>query len=253
MATPEAIASMDAGAGLASRLRAVPTCTAMDVLRGSEPETLVMKGVRALLPVNRIVAGRARTLRFLPARSDIKASPHGKVHFDLLDSVGAGEVLVLDTSRGLGGSVLGDMLALRARRGGAEAVVTDGNMRDLPGLEAVGLPVFAAGTWPIPAAGSIVPWEMDVAVQCGGALVLPGDWILADADAVLVLPPALAEKVAGAAPEALREEQFCRDLLQRGHKLANAFPMPAALRPLYASYKASGEMPSFERVVEATT
>lgn len=238
---------------LAERLRAVPTCTAMDVLRGDQPETLVLRGVRALLPVKRVLAGRARTLRFLPARGDIKASPHGKVHFDLLDDVHAGEILVFDTVRGLGGSVLGDMLALRAKLGGAEAVVTDGNMRDLAGLEAVGLPVFAAGTWPIPAAGSIIPWEMDVPVQCGGALVLPGDWILADADAVLVLSPALAQKLVQGAAEALREEQFCRDLLQRGHKLANAFPMPAALMPLYEAFKTSGEMPSFAHVVKATT
>lgn len=234
-------------------LAGVPTCTAMDVLRADQPDTLVVRGVRPLLPVKASVAGRARTLRFLPARSGTTTSPNGRVHFDLIDSIRPGDILVFDTVRGLGGSVLGDMLALRAQQAGALAVVTDGNMRDLPGLEAVGLPVFASGTWPIPAAGTIIPWEMDVTVQCGGALVMPGDWILADADAVLVLPEELAQKVADGAAGALHEEQFCRVLLQRGHALRNAFPMPAGLAPLYTRYKATGEMPSFESVVQATS
>jgi regulator of RNase E activity RraA len=238
---------------LARRLSAVPACTAMDLLRGDEPESLVMRGVRPLLPVRGAVAGRARTLRFLPARVDVKTPPRGRPHYDLLDDVKPGDILVFDTVRGLGGAVLGDMLALRAKTAGALAVVTDGVMRDLPGHEQVGLPVFASGTWPIPTATTMVAWERDVPIQCGGALVMPGDWILADWDAVLVLPQKLAEKVAEGAPAALEQEKFCRELLARGHRLANAFPMPAKLRPLYDEYKRTGVMPGFEQVVEATT
>lgn len=238
---------------LERRLCAVPTCTAMDILRGEEPETLVLRGVRPLLPIRGSVAGRARTLRFLPTRVDMKASPNGRPHFELLDDVREGDVLVFDAMRGLGGAVLGDMLALRAKTAGARAVVTDGNMRDLPGHAEVGLPIFASGTWPIPTATTMAAWEKDVPIQCGGALVMPGDWILADVDAVLVLPQKLAERVAQAAPAALEEEKFCRALLARGHRLANAFPMPAKLRPLYDEYRRTNTMPGFEQVVQATS
>ena len=236
----------------AEQLRKVPTCTAMDLLRGKEPESFVIKGVKPLLPGNVAVAGRARTLRFLPTRHDVKKSPNGNVNFDLIDSVNEGDILVFDTARGLPGSVLGDMLALRAKSAGAAAVVTDGNMRDLVGLDAVGLPVFAASTWPVPSAATLAAWESDVPIQCGGALVLPGDWILADRDAVLVMPDAIARQVVGDTDAALDEEGFCRALLERGHTLREAFPMPPALRPFYLDYQKTRTLPD-AKVVRSST
>jgi hypothetical protein len=50
---------------LATRLKRVSTCTAMDILLGAGEETLVMRDVRPLLPVKGPISGRARTLRFL--------------------------------------------------------------------------------------------------------------------------------------------------------------------------------------------
>ena len=256
-ATGEEVAAMRA------RLARVGTCAAIDILRkhgGPERisvERLVIRDARPLLPLGGghdaplSVAGPARTLRFLPARDDVAASPNGRVNFDLIDGIRPGEMLVFDTARGLGGSVLGDMLALRAARTGAAGVVTDGVMRDLAGLASVGLPVFASGVRPYPFIDTLIPWEADVPIQCGGALVLPGDWILADADSVLVLPRTLVGLVADGADALASEEAFCRALLERGHPLREAYPMPPSLRPHYERYLRDGVLPSPEEVLRA--
>ncbi|HEY0524144.1 MAG TPA: hypothetical protein VGD08_12190 [Stellaceae bacterium] len=261
MTAPPTPATGEEAAALRARLARVGTCAAIDILRkhgGAERipvERLVIRDVRPLLPLGGrgapSVAGPARTLRFLPARDDVAASPNGRVNFDLIDGVRPGEVLVFDTARGLGGSVLGDMLALRAARNGAAGVVTDGVMRDLAGLASVGLPVFASGVRPYPFIGTLIPWEADVPIQCGGALVLPGDWILADADAVLVLPRTLAGLVADGADALASEEAFCRALLERGHPLREAYPMPPGLRPHYERYLRDGVLPGPDEVSRA--
>jgi regulator of RNase E activity RraA len=144
--------------------------------------------------------------------------------------------------------VLGDMLALRARLNGAVAVATDGAMRDLAGLEEVGLPVFATTTFPVPSAPSLVAWESDVPIQCGGALVLPGDWILADRDAVIAIPPSLLRKVLDGFDLFSREEHFCRSLLKAGLSLGQIYPMPDPVRPLFERFLRDGRLPSESEV-----
>ena len=84
------------------------------------------------------------------------------------------------------------------------------------------------------------------------APVLPGDWILADRDGVLALPDELARHVSESFDAALEEETFCRRLLERGHALAEAFPMPASLRPVFERYRNTGRLPSVQPVRNAT-
>lgn len=229
-------------------LARIPTTTALDLLKDHMPNQLVFMGVKTLFPLAGSVAGRARTLRCLPTRADHRKAPGGPANFRLIDSTRPGDFLVFDAQGWPQGSVLGDMLALRAKLKGAVGVATDGVMRDLVGLEAVALPVFSSGTFPVPSAPTLVAWEHDVPVQCGGALVLPGDWILADRDAVIVVPESLVHEVIEGFEAFTREEQFCRALLLAGMSLAQAYPMPAAIRPLFERYLGDGRLPSESEV-----
>jgi len=244
--SPETIAALQ------KTLAAVPTSVAADVLRPHGSDRMVLRGVRALLPMTGSVSGPARTLRFLPGRSDVKP-PRGNLRAKVIDEVKPGEVLVFDALMGACGGVFGDMVAIRARYNGAAAVVTDGTMRDCAGMAEVGLPVFAAGLFPAASPTPAIAWEADGPIQCGGALVLPGDWILGDGDAVMVIPNALVEEVAAKGAAILAEEVFCRKLLERGHPLREAYPMPAKLRPLYERYLADGTLPSAEEVRAAAS
>lgn len=229
-------------------LSQIPTTAALDLLKEQDPGQLVLQRVKSLFPINGSIAGRARTLRFLPTRIDRRQAPGGPANFRLLDTTRPGDFLIFDAQGWPGGSVLGDMLALRAKLNGAVGVATDGVMRDLAGLEGVGLPVFAAGTFPVPSAPTVVAWEEDVPVQCGGALVLPADWILADRDAVIVIPQCWVGTVIDGFERFIKEEQFCRSLLLGGLALHQAYPMPAQIRPLFDRYLLDGTLPSHAAV-----
>ncbi|QYY33794.1 hypothetical protein K2O51_33675 (plasmid) [Cupriavidus pinatubonensis] len=238
-------------AEIAERLRHVPTTTALDILRNRSPHQLVLRGVRPLFPQAGTVAGVARTVRFLPVRADHRIAPDGPANFQLIDRAEPGEFLVFDTGGSKEGSVLGDMLALRAKMRGAAGVVTDGAMRDQAGLREVGLPVFCAGVFPVPSAPTLAAWARDVPVQCGGALVLPGDWILADQDAVIVVPASWIHDVLSGLEVFNEEEHFCRQLLQRGDGLIEAYPLPLGSRVLFEEYQNTGKLPSRASLLRA--
>src|SRR5437763_7722705 len=70
---------------------------------------------------------------------------------------------------------------------GGDGLVVDGAVRDLDGLDAAGLPTFAVGAHP--ATGSNQgPGAINVAVQCGGVTVRPGDVVRGDASGLVVVP-----------------------------------------------------------------
>ena len=239
----------ESGAGtLARRLAQVPTSSAKVILRELGVTRVVASGLRPIVPPEGALAGRARTVRFLPLREDVPKPPRGAVNRQLVDEIGRDEVVVIDTGGCLEGSVLGDMLAARARYRGAAGVVADGVVRDVVGLTAVGLPVFARGTHPDPNSVALLPWETDVAVQCGGVLVQPGDWVLADADSVVVVPAALAEEVASRGEAMNVEDAFCQRLLAAGFPLDEAYPLPTGLRGDLERFQRDGYVPTLDEV-----
>ena len=213
---------------LAERLRAIPTSTAETVLRALGVDRFAINVLRPIAG-DEPMAGPARTLRFLPARADY-ASPKGKLQRGLIDSLDDGEILVIDALGTLDAAALGDMMAGRAKARGAAGVVVDGVVRDVAGLRAMGLTVHARGAYPTPSPGRMMPWEIDVPVQCGGVLVVPGDYVIADLDGVVIVPAALGEEVArrGAAMNA--DDAISQRLLAEGKPLDEAYPLPPSAR-----------------------
>jgi 4-hydroxy-4-methyl-2-oxoglutarate aldolase len=97
-----------------------------------------------------------------------------------------GDVMVLATGGHMGCAAMGDMLAGMARNAGIIAVITDGPMRDLAGLQEVGLPLFAMGLNPNSPFGS-GPGKVGFPVHIGGQRVASGDIIVADSDGAVVV------------------------------------------------------------------
>jgi 5-oxopent-3-ene-1,2,5-tricarboxylate decarboxylase / 2-hydroxyhepta-2,4-diene-1,7-dioate isomerase len=224
---------------------------AADVLKGHAPDRLVMSGVHAMTPLKAVVVGPARTLRFLPWRSDATPPP-GNLRRDVIDSVRAGEVMVFEAGSVPQNPVFGDMTALRARDRGCAGLVTDGLVRDAPSIADIGFPTFARGTWPTPSPYPLMAWDSDVPIQCGGVLVMPGDWLLADGDGAMVIPSALVSVVAEKGTELLKEEAFCRILLERGHALKECYPLPPRLHPFFQRWRDDGTLPVPEEVRESS-
>jgi regulator of RNase E activity RraA len=141
-----------------------------------------------------------------------------------------GDVLVI-AGNGATRALFGELFATEARRRGLAGIVADGYCRDLRGLRAVGLPVFARGT--TPRSGTTVSRAAAATtVACGGVEVHPGDIVFGDDDGVLVAP---AQQIAAAldtAEQIGRAEQAILAAQARGdalHDLTNHDEHVAAL------------------------
>ena len=238
-------------AALAARLRRIATSDAADALRSLGVQRVVMEGIRGQTSVSHPVAGRARTLRLLPDREDLKGPVNGPINRGLYDGLRQGDVLVVDAMGQGAIGVLGDMMFTRIEARGAAAVVVDGGVRDLPVAGTKSFPVFARGTSPGSYMGKLRPWEADVAIQCGGVLVTPRDWILADADGLLVVPDRMAPEIVQRVEAKWGADAFSQALLKAGFPLDDAYPLPAHMRQFLSAFETAGALPSHEAAARA--
>ncbi|MBM3478527.1 MAG: RraA family protein [Alphaproteobacteria bacterium] len=105
-----------------------------------------------------------------------------------------GDVMVCATDGFAETAVTGDLLLGMARNRGLAGFVTDGMVRDVPGIEAVGLPCFAAGVTPnSPVRNG--PGTVGMPVVLGGVAVGSGDIVVGDGDGIVVVPFAAIEAV----------------------------------------------------------
>jgi regulator of RNase E activity RraA len=96
---------------------------------------------------------------------------------------------------------------------GLAAVVVDGFVRDLERLSTLELPIFARGLTPQG------PGEAGVPLRIGEAEVRSGDWIVADADGVVVIPKDDLDDVLSRAEAISAAEAACFDRVLGGASL----------------------------------
>ncbi|TDQ03416.1 MULTISPECIES: fumarylacetoacetate hydrolase family protein [Microbacteriaceae] len=223
---------------LRAKLASVATATLSSQLRKRGLDNVSIDGLTSTRPGTRVV-GTARTLRYIPNREDLFASHGGGYNAQkrAFDSVGPGEVLVIEARGERGSGTVGDVLALRAQVNGAAGIVTDGGVRDLAVVASLDIPTYHNGPHPAVLGRKHVPWDTDVTIACGGAAVQPGDVIVGDADGLLVIPPALVEEVVTDAIEQEREEEFIAEQVAAGHPVDGLFPMNAEWRERYRAWQ----------------
>jgi len=170
-----------------------------------------------------ILFGRARTGLYMSVYEvEAGINPY-ELEIALVDDLKSDEVAVLACPQGDRVAPWGELLSTAAKARGAAGCVTDGLVRDLRLIRRMAFPVFAGGIGPLDSKGRGMVMKIDVAVQCGGALVRPGDWLFGDVDGLVVIPAALAEQTIKLALAKVAEENTVRAELERGDMLKDVF------------------------------
>ncbi len=137
------------------------------------------------------------------------------------DLIAAGDVLVVDGGGRADAAVIGDIAGQALAGLGCDGLVVDGAVRDLGGLDAIGLATFAVGAHP--ATGSNQgPGAINVLVQCGGVTVRPGDVIRGDASGLVVVPQEHLAPVLAMTKAVADRETGWRQAIARGASLPAA-------------------------------
>ncbi|WP_105902194.1 putative 4-hydroxy-4-methyl-2-oxoglutarate aldolase [Vibrio gangliei] len=104
---------------------------------------------------------------------------------EILSQKGNGKVLLVDGNGALEKALLGDQLAILAQENGWQGVIVYGAVRDVHTLSQIDLGVQALGASPFKTdkrgAG-----EKNTSLEIAGVTVLPGDYIYADWNGVLI-------------------------------------------------------------------
>lgn len=138
------------------------------------------RGIQPLLRGHR-VTGTAITLAI--------PGPDSTLLHHALGLLRPGDVLVVDRLGDDRHACWGGAVTLAAKAAGAVAGIVDGPCTDLAEIEQSAFPVWARGIAPITTRLYDLGGYLNVPVSCGGAVVQPGDAVLADDSGVLVLPP----------------------------------------------------------------
>lgn len=152
-----------------------------------------------------------------------------------LEFVQPGDILVVTITSPCTDGYFGDLLGVSCQAHGVVGLVIEAGVRDVTDLTAMNFPIWSRA---ISAQGTVkaTAGHVNVPINCAGAIVNPGDVIVADMDGVVVVPRLEAAEVAKASTERIAKEQKSRDRLRNKELGVNMYGLKARLLELGVRY-----------------
>lgn len=204
-------------------------------------------GLRAMCPNAKPFAGRAFTMRFIPAREDIDTygtmttRPNGdNLQWQGIEQVQPGDVLVIDSRNDPAAASAGNILVTRLLARGARAIVTDGALRDGTEIAAMSLPAYAREITATTRISYHHVADLQVPIGCAGIAVYPGDVVVGDADGLTLVPAYLAQELADICLEQDDIENYLAMRIASGEALWGVYPPSSEVVAAYEEWVASG-------------
>ncbi len=228
---------------LRQQLLAVAVPTLSQALYAKGLRTRFLHGLTPCNPGEARFCGPAFTVRAIPVREDLRdAVARGEapnLHRLAFDAAPAGSVLVCATGDAVRVSVLGDIIATALMRRGVAGVVVDTGVADIAAVGRIALPLFCAGSAPVPSPAQIMVVDHGLPVGIAGVAVFPGDIMVGDANGVVCIPRAMAASIATYAAEKEALEEFIVEQIAAGAPLATTYPPDAATMARYQAWRAA--------------
>jgi 4-hydroxy-4-methyl-2-oxoglutarate aldolase len=151
----------------------------------------------------------------------------------VIEFIQPGDIVVIDAAGYKDVAVIGERLAHYMKLRGAKGIVVDGAIRDSMGIVEEGMPTFARSQC-IRIFGSVGPGAINVPVTCGGVAVNPGDIVCGDADGIVIVPRADAQRVADLADVHLANELTRKSEVESGKPISEVFGLTPKLAKWHA-------------------
>jgi len=209
-------------------LRVTDVCDGLDTL-GRQDIGLMSNDIRPLWRdtenFSHRIYGFAYTVRFVPTNKPIpKLTPDefyewmAKWYKELasgpfVSEIRKFDVIVIDGAECGTVGYIGSNNSQAWINAGAVGVVTNGGCRDTDELIKQRIPVYSRYISKTIRPGRLELDKVNVPINCGGALVRPGDIIVADGDGVVVVPIEIAEEVARQAWRHAKRDRVARKRL----------------------------------------
>ena len=190
---------------------------------------------RILHPEKKLI-GRVVTAQFMPVRPDVNEVINGDAkaagmgtsqNQRVIDMLQPGDVIVVDLFGKIeNGTFVGDNLATAVYIATKTGMVIDGAIRDLEGIEPIGMPAYIRGIHPS-AIGNVMLTGINVPIRIGSVTVMPGDVVFGDNEGVTFIPPHLVQKVVDTSAVTQLHDLWTKEKLQTGkYKSSEIYSTP---------------------------